>query len=66
MCFEKRTLSVYCLKRVNKKIVNSSPEVLERFVRKLGLQFRSNHPDVIQVYDVFSDSEFVYLVEEFM
>jgi len=40
--------------------------MLNRFIHKLGLQFRSSHPNIIQIYDVFCDNEFVYLIEEFM
>lgn len=36
------------------------------FVKKLFLQFKMSHPNIIQIYDIFPDAEYVYIVEELM
>lgn len=66
ICRDKKSNSIYCLKKIKKSLINQSPALLNQFIRKIGLQFRSVHPNIIQIYDVFCDQEFVYLVEEYM
>jgi serine/threonine protein kinase len=66
VCYDKKSNSIYCLKKIKKSLINESPSLLNQFIRKIGLQFRSVHPNIIQIYDVFCDQDYVYLIEEYM
>lgn len=46
--------------------LKSLPDVLNNFIKKIAFQLLAEHPHIVQLYDVFSDGEFIYAVEEYM
>jgi serine/threonine protein kinase len=55
LCIEKKSNAIFCLKRFHKATIKNFPEVLDSFVKKIAFQFLSDHPNIVQLYDIFCD-----------
>jgi len=62
VCLDKKTYAIFCLKRYPKKTFKNSPSLITEFIKRLSFQLLAEHPNIIQLYDIFSDGEFVYTV----
>ena len=63
LCMDKKTNFIYCLKRYLKSTLRNLPEALNKFIRKIAFQHLAEHSHIIQLYDIFSDGEFVCTIE---
>ena len=65
LAIEKKTLTLWSIKRFKKSLLNTK-ELKNYFAKAIINHLMLDHPNVIKLYDVFSDDQYVYLVEEFM
>lgn len=61
----KLTLSLYALKKVKKDIVREN-NLQEQFLKEVKVQSFFNHPNLVSLYGIFDDDEYVYLILEYM
>ncbi len=54
------------LKQLKPQVINTAPDVIERFVREGEALRQLNHPNIVKLYDVLHDAEIWYLVMEFV
>lgn len=55
------------LKFLKPKVVDTNPEVSERFVKEVQIASRLNHPNVVAIYDFgVTDDGIYYMVQEFV
>lgn len=43
--------------------MKSLPEVLDNFIRKIAFQLLAEDPNIVQLYDIFCDGEFIFTIE---
>lgn len=62
LCMDKKSNAIFCLKRFHKATFKNFPEVLKNFIRRVAFQIVADHPNIIQLYEIFADGDFVYTV----
>lgn len=55
LCVDKKSSALFCLKRFHKATLKNFPDVLNNFIRKVAFQMLADHPNIIQMYDIFAD-----------
>ena len=59
-CQHKVTGHVYACKKMNKKQIKNK----SRFKTEIDLLRATDHPNIIKLYDIFEDKEYIYLIME--
>ena len=65
LAIEKKTLTLWSIKRFKKSLLNTK-ELKNYFAKAIINHFKLDHPNILKLYDVFADDQYVYLLEEFM
>lgn len=63
LCMDKKSNALFCLKRYHKATMKSLPELLDNFIRKIAFQLLAEDPNIVQLYDIFCDGEFIFTIE---
>ncbi len=59
-CQNKETGNVYACKKMNKKKIKNK----EQFKTEIDLLRATDHPNIIKLYDIFEDNQYIYLIME--
>lgn len=59
------TNTLYALKQIRKEMVRKN-KMEEQLLMEIKMQFFFDHPNILKLYGVFSDTDSVYLVLEYM
>ena len=54
------------IKRLKRELVQSDPDVVERFLREGDIQQRLSHPAIVQVYETIQDDDEYFIVMEYV
>lgn len=63
LAVHKKTGFVCALKKIKKELVK---HMMDQFIQELKIQLFLNHPKLVKMYGYFSDSEYFYLLVEYM
>ena len=65
LCQDLDSNSLYAVKRVSKSILQR-PKSLNLLYNEINIQRKLDHPNIVKLFKVFEDREFVYLVMEYV
>lgn len=65
LCQDLETNTFFAVKKVSKLILNR-PKTLNLLYNEINIQRKLEHPNIVKLFKVFEDNEFVYLVMEYV
>ena len=60
-----KTKSIYALKKISKSLLESHM-MIDQFILEFKIQSYLSHKNIVQVYGMFSDKHFLYLIMEYL
>lgn len=60
-----RTNSIYALKQIKKSVIVQN-DMIPQFTMEIKLQKYLNHPNVLKLYGIFDEDDYIYLILEYM